>query len=174
MSHLKKLDRIIEYRTDPDYLDEKIKKHYRYNLLDEKIKRYFRYTLARFLNMGVIVFFRDIFRFIKNIWTFKRELYMFRTWDYSFTLEMFRRCLIEKEKDMHTWNEDKESLNKKIEKVQRVIQLLDRQLGHHPEYLDWELESREWNELWDIIKGQYGTSQGIKEYDGSGLNGWWD
>lgn len=42
-----------------------------------------------------------------------------------------------------------------------------------------ELEQQEWNELWDILKGQhsnvYSTQKDWEErFDGSGLQGWWD
>ena len=42
-----------------------------------------------------------------------------------------------------------------------------------------ELEESEWNELWDILKGQdYETFDKEKkfdeQFDGSGLRGWWD
>jgi hypothetical protein len=42
-----------------------------------------------------------------------------------------------------------------------------------------ELEESEWNELWDILKGQdYETFDKEKKFDeqldGSGLRGWWD
>jgi hypothetical protein len=42
-----------------------------------------------------------------------------------------------------------------------------------------ELEKKEWDELWNLLKGQDLSSLSEKEsyddhYDGSGLLGWWD
>ena len=38
-----------------------------------------------------------------------------------------------------------------------------------------ELEKQEWNELWEILKGQdYDSFDNDKKFDGSGLQGWWD
>jgi hypothetical protein len=37
-----------------------------------------------------------------------------------------------------------------------------------------ELENDEWNELWNILKGPDYSNTNNREYDGSGLNSWWD
>jgi hypothetical protein len=66
----------------------------------------------------------DMWYFFKNIWKFRRELYSYRWWDYHFTLEMLKRSLIIMEKDMHHGNELFQSRSKKIEKMQRAIQLI--------------------------------------------------
>ena len=39
----------------------------------------------------------------------------------------------------------------------------------------WEMEELQWNELWDIVRGQkLGKDTGDTEFDGSGMRGWWD
>lgn len=93
----------------------------------------------------------DIWRFFSNVWKFRKELYNHRWWDYQFTLEMLERSLIIMEKGMHTGLEVKESRDKKIQKMQRAIQLIqnvrmdtyieqaEAELGkiiHH----DWQFE----------------------------------
>jgi len=35
-----------------------------------------------------------------------------------------------------------------------------------------ELETEAWNELWETIKGRKYTTE--EEFDGSGIQGWWD
>jgi len=70
-------------------------------------------------------FRRDLPYFLENIWFFRKELYAFRSWDYSFNLDLFRRSL---EKTVNTiehyGNEVDESRIKKVEKMKRAIQLI--------------------------------------------------
>jgi len=71
-------------------------------------------------------FRRDLPYFLENIWFFRKELYKFRSWDYSYNLEMFRRSL---EKTVNTiefhGQEIDTSRLKKVEKIKRSIQLLN-------------------------------------------------
>jgi hypothetical protein len=71
-------------------------------------------------------FRRDLPRFIENIWFFRKELWYFRSWDYSYNLSIFKRSL---EKSVHTLefygNEIEETRMKKVEKMKRVIELLN-------------------------------------------------
>jgi len=64
--------------------------------------------------------------FIKNVWFFRKELWKFKCWDYTFNLNIFRRSL---EKTAHTLefygNEIQETRLKKVEKIKRVIELLN-------------------------------------------------
>lgn len=70
-------------------------------------------------------FFRyDTPRFFKNIWLFRKVLWNYRWWDYRYSLEAFRTSLEIMEKGMHGGLEVFESRHKKIQKMQRVIQLI--------------------------------------------------
>ena len=71
-------------------------------------------------------FRRDLPYFLENIWFFRKELWAFRSWDYSFNLNLFRRSL-EKTVDTieHYGHEVDDSRLKKVEKMKRVIQLLN-------------------------------------------------
>lgn len=64
--------------------------------------------------------------FFKNIWYFRKELWRFRGWDYTFNLQMFARTL---EKTVHTLefygNEVESTRNKKIQKIKRVIEIIN-------------------------------------------------
>jgi hypothetical protein len=74
-------------------------------------------------------FFRwDLWAFIGNIWKFRRELYQHRWWDYNFTLQMLRRSVSIMEKGMHNGLEIRVSRDKKIKKMQRLIELLDNKI----------------------------------------------
>lgn len=164
--------------------------------------------------------------FFENIWYFRKELWEFRSWDYSFNLRMFGRSL---EKTANTlefygW-EIEETRMKKVERIKRVVQIIksldegdyinraEKELGELKNSSGWrtgvqdtpeerehnkkvfelsrQIEENEWNELFDILKGQ--DHQEYKEiinkltyeeqierdhwknwFDGSGMKHWWD
>lgn len=71
------------------------------------------------------VFRYKIPMFFENFWYFRKELWRFRSWDYTFNLMMLSRSL---EKTAHTlefhgW-EIEETKNKKVEKIKRVIEII--------------------------------------------------
>ena len=67
----------------------------------------------------------DIKNFVKNIWTFRKELWEHRWWDYRFTLNMFERSLGVLEKGMSTQGyEVPESRDPKVKALRRVLELL--------------------------------------------------
>jgi hypothetical protein len=71
-------------------------------------------------------FRRDLPYFFENIWFFRKELYKFRSWDYSYNLDLLRRSL---EKTVNTiefhGHEVDKSRMKKVEKINRTIQLIN-------------------------------------------------
>jgi hypothetical protein len=67
-------------------------------------------------------------RFFKNIWRFRKELAHHEWWDYRYTLEMLYRSLVIMESKMHDGMEIRETRDKKVEKMQRAIQLLKHKL----------------------------------------------
>lgn len=76
-------------------------------------------------------FFRyDIWRFFKNIWSFRRELYEFQWWDSSFNLRLFKRSLELTKYNIEKYGmEENISRMKKVAAMNRVIELLN----HHCE-----------------------------------------
>jgi hypothetical protein len=181
----------------------------------------------------------DVWYFFSNVWKFRKELYEHRWWDYHFTLQMLYRSISIMEKGMHAGLEVRESREKKIQKMQRLLVLLDnkindtyielaeKELGYEMiskgfefeevEETDSngkklyrltdteteeekelnrkifdrarELEKYQWDEIWEILKGQDNaeyidmiqqkdTTGKQKDwndwFDGSGLRGWWD
>ena len=164
--------------------------------------------------------------FFENLWFFRKQLWEFRSWDYSYNLTLFARSL---EKTSHTLefhgSEVEFTRMKKVKQIKRVIELIknsredqyiyraEEQLGEirgenwflgddelNPEDMEHnrkvyakarEIEEIEWNEIWDILKGQnideYRTLMGKLSpeekgnldvwndwYDGSGIRNWWD
>ena len=67
---------------------------------------------------------RGIPRFITNVYKFRKELYDHAWWDYRYTLEMLHRSLVIMESKMHDGMEIRETRDKKVQKMQRAIQLL--------------------------------------------------
>ena len=71
------------------------------------------------------VFRYKIPMFFENVWYFRKELWRFRSWDYTFNLMMLSRSL-EKTAytlEFHGW-EIEETKNKKVEKIKRVIEII--------------------------------------------------
>lgn len=172
------------------------------------------------------VFRYKIPSFFRNIWFFRKEIWEFRGWDYSFNLRLLSRSL---QKTAHVMeyhcHEVEISRMKKVEKIKRAIEILnsinksvyidraEKELGELKNLDGWrmdredtqeekdhngsvfelakKIEDSEWNELWDILRGQNhqeyvdlmnNLSDEEKEkrdvwnewHDGSGMKGWWD
>lgn len=170
-------------------------------------------------------FRRGIPNFVKNVWFFRKQLWDFRSWDYSYNLQLFARSL-EATSDLleNYGNEVEKTRNKKVLKIKRVIYLLHRirtedhisdaekELGELKNTDSWfdqddtpeekehnrkvfnratELENMEYEELWQILKGQdkedfnkiyenLSDEEKMKFdhwenwFDGSGIKNWWD
>jgi hypothetical protein len=207
----------------------------------ENIRLWYKYsTLERIYD----IIRYDIWRFLANIWRFRKELWNHAWWDYHFTLQMLYRSISIMEKGMHNGYEVRQTRDKKIQKMQRLLYLLEnkiddkyvdiaeKELGSELILHEWEfkkidrldsngeplyelididtpeekeinknifkkareIEEEEWNEIWEILKGQNyddGSEQVLdvmqektindnKEkdwndwFDGTGLRGWWD
>jgi hypothetical protein len=102
--------------------------------------------------------------FFENLWFFRKELWNFRSWDYSFNLSLLSRSL---EKTVNTieyyGHEVDESRMKKVQKMKRVIELLnhirsdsyiemaEKELGEI-KHIDWDFESTKDNpELYQLV-----------------------
>lgn len=72
-------------------------------------------------------FRRGIPNFVKNVWFFRKQLWDFRSWDYSYNLQLFARSL-EATSDLleNYGNEVEKTRNKKVLKIKRSIYLLHR------------------------------------------------
>lgn len=72
-------------------------------------------------------FRRGIPNFVKNVWFFRKELWNFRGWDYSYNLQLFARSLESTSNllEFHGYENEK-TKNKKVAKIKRVIYLLHR------------------------------------------------
>ena len=72
------------------------------------------------------VFRYKIPMFIENLWFFRKELWEFRSWDYSYNLSLLKRSL---EKTCHTLEfygmEVEYSRMKKVNKIKRAIQIIE-------------------------------------------------
>lgn len=90
--------------------------------------RYKIYKIKEVLTRGIPTFF-------KNIWRFRKELYSHDWWDYTFTLEMLYRSLVIMEEGMSKKGmEVTETRNVKVKQIRRVIELLKHKLDG--DYID--------------------------------------
>jgi hypothetical protein len=76
----------------------------------------------------------DVWYFFSNIWKFRKELYEHRWWDYHFTLQMLYRSISIMEKGMQNGLEVRETRDKKIQKMQRLLYLLENKIDD--KYID--------------------------------------
>ncbi len=144
----------------------------------EKIYKEKRHLKRQIMNWKPI-------KFTYNVFKFRRELAEHNWWDYHYTLMMLKRSLIIMREGLETkGNEIYEHRKPKIEKISRVIQIIENfessnhitmaesELGDlkSSNFLEEteeesqhnsvvfkrsrELEIAEWDELWDIIKGK--------------------
>ena len=87
--------------------------------------KWHRHPVLRFYNM----FRNRLPRFIKNVWSFRRELWSHSWWDYSFTLMILKRSLEIQEQGLRSMGiEESLSLDKKLSKMRRAIELLKNKI----------------------------------------------
>lgn len=170
--------------------------------------------------------FRSLPNFLRNIYKFRKALWNHHWWDYSGSLQFIEVAVDDISKNIEAkGNEVKGSKMKKVEKMNRVVEILknireDRyfdivevEMGKryntkniefvpcedNPDYYELvdydndeekefndkyfervtQIENEEWNELWEILKGQdYEKFDKVKpwdeQFDGTGMKGWWD
>ena len=84
---------------------------------------------------------KKFFRFIKNVWAFRKALWNFRWWDYTFTLDMLKVCLKEMSDNLETKGiEVDEPRIKKVAKMRRAIEIINNMKGvYHIEMAEKEL-----------------------------------
>lgn len=70
-------------------------------------------------------FRRDLWRFLKNIYSFRKVLWNHSWWDYTFSLHALQTSLQIMEKGMHAGSEIRQTRDKKIAKMQRAIQIIE-------------------------------------------------
>ena len=94
-------------------------------LLKEKIKMEFNYFPKQILNWLPI-------KFILNVIRFRKELAEHSSWDYHFTLMMMKKSLIILKDGLINGNEVYEHRRLKIEKINRVIQIIENtEMSNH-------------------------------------------
>lgn len=69
---------------------------------------------------------------LKNFWTFRKVIWNFRWWDYTFTLDMMKVCLKEMSDNLETKGlEVDEPRLKKVAKMRRAIEIINNMKGVH-------------------------------------------
>ena len=121
---------------------------------------------------------KQFFVGLRNFWYFRKEIWRFRDWDYTFQLRLWRKSLIPLRDSILKGYEVKDTRDQKAEAIQEAINLLDRIIDDR--YMDIaevelginfsgnipvaesvkvinrsnELAERDWKRLWRIFEGQ--------------------
>jgi predicted P-loop ATPase/GTPase len=121
---------------------------------------------------------REFFVGFRNFWYFRKEIWNFRGWDYTFQLRLWRKSLIPLRDSILNGYEVRDTRLMKVEAIQEAIDLMDRIIDDV--YMDIaeaelgiefsdnnsateamkvinrsnELAERDWKRLWRIFQGQ--------------------
>jgi hypothetical protein len=121
---------------------------------------------------------REFFVGLRNFWYFRKEIWNFRGWDYTFQLRLWRKSLIPLRDSILNGYEVRDTRLMKVEAIQEAIDLMDRIIDDV--YMDIaeaelgiefsennsateamkvitranELAERDWKRLWRIFQGQ--------------------
>jgi len=121
---------------------------------------------------------REFFVGLRNFWYFRKEIWNFRGWDYTFQLRLWRKSLIPLRDSILNGYEVRDTRLMKVEAIQEAIDLMDRIINDV--YMDMaeaelgiefsdnnsateamkvinrsnELAERDWKRLWRIFQGQ--------------------
>ena len=97
--------------------------------------------IVDFFQSAYYFLFNQIPNFFKNIFLFKNQLWEHRNWDYQFSLSIFKRSIEILKTGMEKGHEEEISKNKKLEKINRLIFILN--CFENDSFS--ELAEKEWN-----------------------------
>jgi len=124
---------------------------------------------------------KSFFRGLYNFWYFRKEIWNFRPWDYSFQLRLWRKSLIPLRDSILNGYEVRDPRMSKVQAIQEAIDLLDNIIEDDYisvaegvlgiRFLDTtdakearkvidlsnELADKDWKRLWRILEGQNHT-----------------
>jgi hypothetical protein len=104
----------------------------------------------------------ELYYGFKNFWTFKRDIWRFRNFDYSYSLLLFKRGLQEVSKDMHT-HEYAQFTKEQLRSIRIVIECIDR-ITNESDYT--YISHKDYEELFNLIPtedGKYFTFDNSKD-----------
>lgn len=148
-------------------INEILKKHEQEENWLSKISDFFKYTIWDNTQM----FFYNVQWFFHNLKVFRKTLWKWRDWDHEYTKDLYVVCLKEIAKAIKNGVEEDRSANKKVNKINELIQLLEtdieeitykeikegRKNGVKEENLLQEMRKKQEehkNKILNIIKGQ--------------------
>ena len=89
---------------------------------------------------------KNFIKSLKNFWTFRKVIWNFKWWDYSFTMDMLKVCLKEMSDNLETKGLEVDVTRlKKVEKMRRAIEIMNNLKGI--EYI--EMAEKELGELFN-------------------------
>jgi len=133
----------------------------------EPIKDFFKYTIPNFFK-SIWDFFRyDIPYGVKNIFFFWKVIWRFRPWDSSYQMRILARSLEPLAHTLeHYGNEVEGPRLKKVAKIKRAIEILNRQADS--DYI--ELAEEKLGRSIDLSYGPFGNKPGKETKEVSKLN----
>jgi len=152
--------------------------------------------------LRIFEFFYGLPMFFVNVWKFRKELYSFRWWDYAYTFNLFRRCIIEMKDGKEKFSfEVSERKLLKIKEMNKVIQILNNiERDYYLTEAEKELGEIIFTSLYDVDSDnakhndnvfrratqleeiEYeelweilkGKESESNEFNGKGIRSWWD
>lgn len=140
----------------------------------------------------------DLKWFFSNFWRFRKQLWNYRTWDFTFCNDMFIESLKGLSGCIENGNEERRSANKKVKAIKELIALLERisadddfglmdeltkDKDNPYEHYNEEYKRRRdetLDQIFRIIKGESkdidvrNYDEWLMSFDGTGYDGWWD
>lgn len=136
--------------------------------------------------------------FFKNLWRFKRILWEYRTWDFSYCNNLFANSLDWLADQIKNGHEEVRSANKKVSAIKELASLIrrltdDDDFGLEEPFINKEISIDEYDKrrkhtrkeyldrIYRIIYGQENEkydktdyNKWVENFDGTGYEGWWD
>ena len=122
--------------------------------------------------------------FFENLWFFRKELWEFRSWDYTFNLRLLSRSLKKTAHTMEFYGNEVEIYRiKKVNKIKRAIQILDtinessyidraeKELGEIKNLDGWRMDREDSQEEREHNRKVFELARKIEEYEWKEL---WD
>ena len=89
--------------------------------------------------------------FVENLWYFRKELWRFRSWDYTYNLLILKRSLEKTANTLEFYGSEVEGPRmKKVNKIKRVVELINNiDEGHYISRAEAELGKLKNSDFWE-------------------------
>ena len=143
-------------------------------------------------------YYNEICWFFRNLKFFWKTLWEYRSWDYSYCIDLFANSLERLGKSIEEGSEERRSAIKKVNAINELVMLLRHTIDdtdynlYNDDHLEitnvkkYDAEYRKRREIvfkriYEIIHGQSlkgidmsNYDEWVEKFDGTGIEGWWD